>query len=211
MKYDLKKNKLEIANRIKKQREACGFKNQLELTRALGLDDTSRPSVSKWESGKRLPKLDHLVEMCSLFDCEIGYLLCEYDLKKRDTVDINKVTGLSEDVIEWLQRIKDRQTKYIGNLSSDLINYILADIEFWNDLDEFLPIYIKYKREYEESNISVVQLDMIKYSLFSIFEKMINGLCNYLEENNPQPVPRINIGFLERTNMKITRKKRSDS
>lgn len=115
MKYDTDKNRLLIGERIKQQRIAAGYKTQSDFAIALGLSYESRQTVGSWEQGKYIPKLDTLLKMCELFDCEIGFLLCEYDCKTREETDISAATGLSEKSIRRLfifrTRKRDRKTK----------------------------------------------------------------------------------------------------
>lgn len=103
-------NAITIGERIKTARckpfnESSGY-SQGGLAVALGLDSTSRTTIRKWERGEVLPPLEHLLKMCELFGCELGYLLGEYDLPTRTATDIQQETGLSVKAIEQLQRHK---------------------------------------------------------------------------------------------------------
>lgn len=80
--------------------------SQGALAVALGLDSTSRTTIRKWERGEVLPPLEHLLKMCALFGCELGYLLGEQDLPTRTATDIQQETGLSRDAIEQLRYYK---------------------------------------------------------------------------------------------------------
>lgn len=102
MNYDLQA----IGNRIKKERKAAGLKKQGDLTKKMGLSEYSRQTVGNWENGTVLPCLDDLLKMCEIFDCELGYLLCEYDCKTKELTNIHEVTGLSENAIKMLSDIK---------------------------------------------------------------------------------------------------------
>lgn len=63
----------------------------------------SRQLVASWEVGwkdeglypQHLPQTDHLVKLCSLYDCDPGYLLCEYDEQHKTHFDVSSVTGLT--------------------------------------------------------------------------------------------------------------------
>ena len=115
MVYDIEDKKLIIGERIKQQRIEAGYKTQSIFAEALGLEYDSRQSIGAWEQGKRLPSLKILLKMCELFDCEIGFLLCEYDCKTREETDISAATGLSEKSIRRLfvfrSRKRDRKNK----------------------------------------------------------------------------------------------------
>lgn len=80
--------------------------SQGSLAVALGLDCTSRTTIRKWERGEVLPPLDHLLKMCSLFGCELGYLLGEYDLPTKTATDIQQETGLSLKAVNMLRHYK---------------------------------------------------------------------------------------------------------
>jgi len=103
----------EIGERIKKEREMLDM-TQEEFGGLLPMksgDNSLRPVhrgvVYAWENGSRLPSLAQLKAMCKVFDCEMGYLLCEegYENKTRKTTDICKATGLSEEAANVLRQI----------------------------------------------------------------------------------------------------------
>lgn len=102
MKYNL----IEIGDRLKTERKKAGFKNHDELAdyiRNHNYRGFTRQTISKWERGLEMPPLDILCSLCEPFECELGYLLCEYDCKTRNDTDIRNETGLSEDAINVLK------------------------------------------------------------------------------------------------------------
>ncbi len=107
MKYEIEKNKYKIGERIRKQRKEIG-KNQADFAEALGMQFESRSSISKWENGTEMPSLNNLLKMCEIFNCEIGYLLCEpgFDLPTRKSTDIQETTGLSQKAITTLTTLR---------------------------------------------------------------------------------------------------------
>lgn len=92
-----------IGERIKKEREKINL-GKKEFLERIYLSGASYKTLTAWEEGERLPDLTSLVRMAELFDCDVGFLLCDYDTHKRDTADIQELTGLSEDSIELLKR-----------------------------------------------------------------------------------------------------------
>lgn len=125
MKYNLRK----IGKRIRKERRAAGYKNQSTLAETLNLSIESRQTIGNWENGKNLPDIEYLLKMCELFDCELGYLLCEYDCKTRQATDIQTATGLSEKAIEMLTKIKQsRINEAITTLSKILEHEDFVDL-----------------------------------------------------------------------------------
>lgn len=96
-----------IGQRIKKERIAHGFSQQ-ELADKLNI--AARQTIAKWEKGIAVPQLEDILNMCNLFECEIGYLLGEYDCKTRTSTDIVKETGLEEQSIAALHTILKNST-----------------------------------------------------------------------------------------------------
>lgn len=93
-----------IGERIKQERKAAGL-SQDELGERLTY---KRQTIAKWEKGESFPELRDMLQMCNLFGCELGYLLCEYDCKTREATDIQEVTGLSELAIKILRAFNER-------------------------------------------------------------------------------------------------------
>lgn len=120
-------SKNEIGKRIRSERKAAGFKSAASFGDKLNI---GRSQVEQIEQGKRLPELETLVRMAEIFNCEIGYLLCEtgYECKTRTKTDIQKETGLSERAVE---RLLDLQKATIHNKAFlMLINAMLEDDTF---------------------------------------------------------------------------------
>jgi transcriptional regulator with XRE-family HTH domain len=107
MVYNLKYNWKRIGSRIKAERLKLDLdkgRSQQAFLARVGFSSNSRALLSKWENGETVPDLDTLLKMCDIFNCEVGYLLCEYDTKTREATDIEAVTGLTEMNI---QKLKD--------------------------------------------------------------------------------------------------------
>lgn len=94
--------KIQIGQRIKENRKRCHL-TQMQLLERCYLSEKSVASLRAWEHGERLPDLDTLCRMCDIFDCDTGYLLCDYDARRRETADACTVTGLSEGAVHKLQ------------------------------------------------------------------------------------------------------------
>lgn len=116
LKYD-DRTKL-VGSRIKEERQRMGLKPK-EFLVEIYKSEQSHKMLTEWETGKRMPDLDSLARMAELFDCDIGYLLGDYDEHHRDTADIKKDTGLSEFAIErlksmWSHIQRDHKNGWIG-------------------------------------------------------------------------------------------------
>ena len=70
----------------------------------------SRQTLSKIENGElgRLT-LHQMLAMCEIFNCDIGYLLCEYDSRTITAEQIEEYTGLNEQAIDTLHELHTLQ------------------------------------------------------------------------------------------------------
>jgi transcriptional regulator with XRE-family HTH domain len=80
-------------------------------------------TVSKWEKGNSVPSLDNLLKLCELFNCELGYLLGEYEGKTRKTTDLHDATGLDLPAVEELQRIHDQNQWFARTALNELLQH----------------------------------------------------------------------------------------
>ena len=89
-----------IGERVRHEREVAGMTMEA-LAAEIG---TTRQTISRWERGDGVEiTLNMLVRLCNIFNCEMGYLLCEYDCKTRAATDIQRETGLSQTALEFMQ------------------------------------------------------------------------------------------------------------
>ena len=61
-----------------------------------------RQTIASWEDGRITFDVGTMIEICNLFDCDMGYLLGYHKTRRYTTPDIQKETGLSEKAIEHL-------------------------------------------------------------------------------------------------------------
>lgn len=116
MKYNYKV----IGERICTERKKLGY-SQLQLMAALnerGIPK-GRNRISEIENGtaKRF-ECDFLFALCDIFDCELGYLLGEYDQKTGRETDICRETGLTANAIAYLKECQDLDIERIEVISS---------------------------------------------------------------------------------------------
>ncbi|WP_251207606.1 helix-turn-helix domain-containing protein [Acetatifactor aquisgranensis] len=88
----------------------------------------SKQAFHKCVREKSLVSLSVLLEIAKKLDCDMGYLLCEYDEKRRIVADVKEATGLEPDVIDIILNMKDSFLKL--SILNDLLkdNYFLAMI-----------------------------------------------------------------------------------
>lgn len=132
-------DKKAIGTRIKRERTVAGFKSQADFAAALGYSKDSRQTIWNWEKGERLPSLDDFEKMCEIFECELGYLLCEYDCKTREATNISVATGLSEKAVNKLIQINGSERSETMSTLGLMIEHesffsLLSaiHIHFWN-------------------------------------------------------------------------------
>lgn len=76
----------------------------------------SRQKVANWEHGEPIVKMQELAAIADICECDLGYILCEYDSKHEHDLEIHEKIGLSEIAID---KIKE------DSLLKDTINIIL--------------------------------------------------------------------------------------
>lgn len=88
----------------------------------------SRNTLSKIEQGKSSHfDCELFLIMCDIFDCEMGYLLGEYDCKTGRDTDITKETGLNSESITKLNSILARNG---STRRTDLLNLVINHPKF---------------------------------------------------------------------------------
>lgn len=79
----------------------------------------SRQTLSEWCKNSRTPtNIADLCTIANLLDCEVGYLVGEFDCKKREVADIQEEIGLSEKAIENLRALNVASSEYMHIISS---------------------------------------------------------------------------------------------
>lgn len=107
-----------IAQERKKLKDESGKswtqEKLMEYLKEKGLG-ISRNTLSSLENGNSVSvDFNLLIELCKLFSCELGYLLCEegYENRTRQVTDIVSSTGLSEKAVNALINANEQRKKY---------------------------------------------------------------------------------------------------
>lgn len=155
MKYNFK----EIGLRIRAERKKAGFKSQDDLIDCLRDKygySISRNTLSAIEKGKTNHyDVELLADLCELFDCEIGYLLCEYGCKTGRNTDIAAATGLSEEAIKKIQSYKHSGMIFSKILTSDLFDSIIRAINKYLYRRSLEAFYGKTSVTHDEASSSL--------------------------------------------------------
>lgn len=185
MEYNMKK----IGNRIHQQRKEELDITMEELASAVG--GITRQTVSKWEKGEGEITVNDLVKLCKIFNCDMGFLLCEYDeCKTRDLQYIHDVTGLSEDTI----RILESWNTNLNTRNGIRTKHDNKKIIFIEKLIKYRPIYLlsniydklqnekaKYDNRESEYRANKERLDSIDMGKEEFFDMLYSDVreCSF--------------------------------
>lgn len=99
MKYDCEK----IGRTILSERKKHSL-SQAELGNKIGVVGKQ---ISNYETGKLIPPIDVMLDLCEVFNCELGYLLGEDDYSERTKIEtiITQSTGLNVDALKNIRKI----------------------------------------------------------------------------------------------------------
>lgn len=159
MVYEADARKKKIGQRIKKERERSSL-SQVQLLEKLGMSSKSTKILRGWERGEKLPDLDVIVKLADLFDCDVGYLLCDYDGRQWYVTDVEDRTGLSKNAVETLNLLSTKS----ANEVVDTINR--ASLRFLNRELESYPV---------KDNVLNDKSPLPIFTLFSLMEKYVRS------------------------------------
>lgn len=125
-------NFAKIGERIKKERKGKNWTQKKLMEKLSPYCPLGRNTLSDIENGICSNiSLTLFSTLCKeeFFDCDMGYLLCEYDEKHHIVADIKETTGLESDVINIILNMKNSFLKVslLNNLLRD--DYFLAIVD----------------------------------------------------------------------------------
>ena len=135
-------NEAVVGKRIRQARKAKNW-SQDKLIEELQNRQTgiNRNNLSAIENGKEGAlgniSLTALCAMCDMFDCDMGYLLGEYEQRHRVAAEVCDMTGLGEVAVQRLltlraDRAGQRREQLFGvTPRTEILSRIIADPEFW--------------------------------------------------------------------------------
>ena len=120
---------------------------------------TEQNTVSNWEKGVSLPPLSKLIALSEIFDCDLGYLLCDYDEPKRDLADVVEQTGLSGKAATRLKTMagrvnKEKQAGWLNTMEEQELKALNTILE--NDYQILYYIYQYIFGNYDSFSIATV-------------------------------------------------------
>lgn len=170
------KRKEIIGRRLREERKSLKL-SQDELAEKLYIG--SRQTVARWENGSMLPSMSDLLSMCCLFNCEMGYLLCEHDCKTRAATDIQTETGLSEKAINELLTAYTARQYYallaINELLQDDNLYTLEVIGRYLSIGEKFTVEGMSGQHIKEKSLIALEMQQLIDSIRSKVQRRQNG------------------------------------
>ena len=190
----------EIGRRIKKERKRLKI-SQIELAAkvsvllncgAVEAETVGQSTVSNWEAGKVMPPIDKLACLAEILECDVGYLLCDYDDRKITTKWISEKTGLSAIATNRLRNMQKRvQTEQTGKWQGSLQEQELSAINTLLEHDYTILINI-YQYLHSDYNAFCLTAINEKGDETDIFDKEVL-LCNNGYSNAGVRVPAANM------------------
>lgn len=115
MEYNFEK----IGERIRSERKKKDWSQETLITELSAKNVTiHRNTLSDIENGckKGTFSLPLLTALSELFNCEVGYLLCEFDCKTRRDTDVSNATGLTATAVDGLMNMSKQDLLVINTL-----------------------------------------------------------------------------------------------
>ena len=151
---DIQQRCLSIGKRIREERTNRKWSQELlgeKMAVVIGGNAIPSNTISGWENGKVQPPMDKLFALAQVFECDIGYLLCDYDEPIHGEKEICELTGLSMDSVRTLCFLKkwDLQDSGLSSVIDALIfdySYMSKDaIKQHQPLVHLLYWFLNYK------------------------------------------------------------------
>jgi len=95
-----------ICERIFKRMSELNI-SDAELARKLYNDSNKRSTVNRWTNGKSAPRKSMIPKIAKVLNCSESYLLGLEENISANNATINKVTGLLDEAIEGLKKLKN--------------------------------------------------------------------------------------------------------
>lgn len=141
-----------------------------------------RQTVSGWENGRPIKKLEQLRALCDIFQCDMAYLLCECKTKRVIAQSVSDALGISDTAVNNLVTAARSENPYIRILSAMLENEnLLLQIARCVNADYgTISTYVKIPDPlHNKTNSILISPELIKQSELMV---LYNGLVNFIIE-----------------------------
>jgi len=130
----------------------------MRLAELLGRSPSTYKLISRWEKGDAFPTYRDMFGLCSIFDCDIGYLLGEQTHKRKARADIAERTGLSIAAVETLEECVSFRDLHTPTVISMMIENHYALGSFWEIIFEMIDSYCD-NRDKEKRRLDAIAGD----------------------------------------------------
>lgn len=164
--------------------KCASFEIKFPISRDTYYSYTNFVNKKKFKKGDKYIRnigLETFFEICKYTNVSADYLLRFTDTKRKDpsAERVRQDFGLSDKAMETLRIIRRNTPQVKGELSSDIVNMILENQDFWQKLNDRLPIYLS-NVDYPRADIDV---NVARYGLSRTFEELIDDICGKLEND----------------------------
>lgn len=189
--YDLKVLSKRIAE-LRKESKVTLAKLSDKMEEKTG-EYISANTLGKYENIGEAEKMgiSNLIAIANFYNVPLDYLLGRtnsrmYEFNKRE---ISNTLGLSDNAIKKLTALSNNKTRSNRTFKLDLLNYIISDDTFLNDLSLNLSDYYNsYKDKRSKDEEKRKNYKATKYELNEIFEDFIdNSYADLYENKRPKP------------------------
>lgn len=168
-------NSIEMHNAIAVRLHNERINANLSLDKLAEITGYSKPTVQSWEKGwnkntgeNRIPTLEQLIDLCSIYNCTPEYLLCEYDCKTKQITDISFETGLQPQSIKKLHNMFTSllENPFGGganNLFLGFLNHYISNMDAINEFIFNRQTLELVKNEFEEEEYKKDILEGYEY------------------------------------------------
>jgi transcriptional regulator with XRE-family HTH domain len=162
-------NFYDIGDRLQKLRKQAGYSQEklIEILGNMGIQ-VCRNTISKMENGTCKSdsfSLRLLAALAQIYDCEIGYLLCEYDCKTGRNTDIKAVTGLSDNALNLIKEMDIDSTLVLNSIieRGDIQLFVIAIQRYFEQTGKDVKIGgVAVDSEYKELLFNSMCSDFLK-------------------------------------------------
>lgn len=210
-----KEIRIEIGKRLHNER----IRAKISLDELAELTGYSKPTVQRWERGWKagtgeniIPTLDQIIELCAIYKCSPGYLLCEYHDRTRQAFDAALELGLTEESVQRLQALHAKQISTVQHIKKPIIhsdvficflNYLICHSDYLYNLlldrkeiynhDKHVRFHVPYVDIAEAAfDDPEIQRLILQYKAFKntkpsiqITDQLTNALIKFYE-NHPR-------------------------
>lgn len=142
-------------------------------------------SCKQWLKGNNYPKIDNLIYLCNILDCDFEYFLTDQEEIKRTDKNINDLLGLSPEAIKTLERMDAEHIELLNFIMQDsyCFNVLISQIKNYISGNYDTPIYFERLKDGKSISPPKIGIDIVSESpITSNVAKQENHI--YIQNSN---------------------------